>query len=162
MVVNSACRSGLLASAGLSVLACQDFSSGEGWRGLACGPTAGFLVFVWSLIPNVARSSGLHFDAKIDPITISYARGKRTPGQPERRGRLRMTSQKPRSKTVAAINTKITCLARFCCFETSVKFSGNGKSGSRRTFLGRPGVGWGMVGADAEPVNSSLARQLIR
>ncbi len=48
-----------------------------------------------------------------------------------------MSSQQAIRKTVVAITTKITCLVRFCCFDTSDKFSGNGKSAPKITGAGQ-------------------------
>ena len=60
-------------------------------------------------------------------------------------------------KTVRAIKTKIASLARFCCLETSDKFSGSGKSSSkvrkRQTWRGERILGW-----YGESVNSYTPR----
>jgi hypothetical protein len=55
-----------------------------------------------------------------------------------------VSSQHAIRKTVAAIETKITCLARFCCLETSDRLSGNGKSRSKNA------NGRGKRGVEAE------------
>jgi hypothetical protein len=52
-------------------------------------------------------------------------------------GALQMSSQQAIRKTVAAITAKITCLVRFCCFDTSDKFSGNGGSAPKITGAGQ-------------------------
>lgn len=50
---------------------------------------------------------------------------------------LQMSSQQAIRKTVVTITAKITCLVRFCCFDTSDKFSGNGGSAPKITGAGQ-------------------------
>src|SRR5262245_3703843 len=66
-----------------------------------------------------------------------------------------MSSQQATKKTVATIKTKTACRARFCCFETSERFSGNGKS------LSENARGQGKRGVEANIRVRSRVRQFL-